>query len=68
MTCHSSQGSEFNVAIVIVEDIEMVERSWLYTAVTRAKERVIMIASKGAIENALARGFRFENICVGFSL
>jgi exodeoxyribonuclease V alpha subunit len=68
MTCHSSQGSEFNVAIVIVEDIEMVERSWLYTAVTRAKEKVIMITKKGALESTLARGFRFENICVGFSL
>lgn len=68
MTCHSSQGSEFNVAIVIVEDIDMVERSWLYTAVSRAKEKVVLISSKGNIQKALDRGFKFESISVGFDL
>tara|TARA_R110002094_G_scaffold195774_2_gene168733 strand:- start:2644 stop:4779 length:2136 start_codon:yes stop_codon:yes gene_type:complete len=68
MTCHSSQGSEFNVAIVVVEDFALVERSWLYTAVTRAKEKVVLLAQKGAIQNVLDRGFRFETISVGFDL
>jgi exodeoxyribonuclease V alpha subunit len=68
MTCHSSQGSEFNVAIVVIEDFALVERSWLYTAVTRAKDKVVLLAQKGAIKNVLDRGFRFENISVGFNL
>ncbi|AWB57428.1 ATP-dependent RecD-like DNA helicase [Colwellia sp. Arc7-D] len=68
MTCHSSQGSEFNVAIVVVEDFSLVERSWLYTAITRAKDKVVLLAQKGAIQNVLDRGFRFENISVGFDL
>ena len=68
MTCHSSQGSEFNVAIVVIEDFDLVERSWLYTAVTRAKDKVVLLTRKGALENVLDRGFKFENISVGFDL
>jgi len=68
MTCHSSQGSEFNVAIVVVENFALVERSWLYTAVTRAKQKVVLLAKKGAIQNVLDRGFRFEKISVGFKI
>jgi exodeoxyribonuclease V alpha subunit len=68
MTCHSSQGSEFNVAIVVVENFALVERSWLYTAVTRAKQKVVLLAQKGVIQNVLDRGFRFEKISVGFKI
>ncbi|WP_339771501.1 ATP-dependent RecD-like DNA helicase [uncultured Paraglaciecola sp.] len=68
MTCHSSQGSEFNVAIVVVENFALVERSWLYTAVNRAKQKVVLLAQKGVIQNVLDRGFRFEKISVGFKI
>lgn len=68
LTCHTAQGSEFNTAIVVVDDFNLVERSWLYTAVTRAKKKVVILAQKGAIANVLARGFRFENITVGFEI
>ncbi|KGJ89614.1 AAA family ATPase [Colwellia psychrerythraea] len=68
MTCHSAQGSEFDTVIIVIEDITLVERSWLYTAITRAKRKVILITAYGAIANALNRGFRFENINVGFEL
>jgi exodeoxyribonuclease V alpha subunit len=68
LTCHSSQGSEFDTAIIVVEDFDMVERSWLYTAVTRAKKKVILLEKEGAIKNALDRGFGFEKIMVGFDL
>jgi exodeoxyribonuclease V alpha subunit len=68
MTCHSSQGSEFDVAIVVIEDFAMVERSWLYTAVTRAKQKVVLLTQKGAIQNVLDRGFGFEQISVGFKI
>ena len=68
LTCHSAQGSEFDTAIVVVENLDMVERSWLYTAVTRAKSKVIILAKPNAIESALKRGFAFEKIEVGFQL
>jgi exodeoxyribonuclease V alpha subunit len=60
ITCHSAQGSEFDVVIVVVEDTLFVERSWLYTAITRAKKKVIVISKKGSIDRALSRGFSFE--------
>jgi exodeoxyribonuclease V alpha subunit len=68
LTCHSAQGSEFNTAIVVVEDFALVERSWLYTAITRAKKKVIILAQKEAIASVLNRGFRFEKINVGFEI
>ncbi|SFD10157.1 ATP-dependent DNA helicase [Pseudoalteromonas denitrificans] len=68
LTCHSSQGSEFDTAIVVVEDFKMVERSWLYTAVTRAKKKVVILTPDNAILNVLNRGFAFEQIQVGFEL
>lgn len=68
LTCHSAQGSEFEVVIVVVEDMPMVERSWLYTAVTRAKQKVIVITSNDSINKALFRGFAAQQISVGFQL
>jgi len=68
LTCHSAQGSEFDVAIVVVENSSLVEQSWLYTALTRAKKRVILVEVGQSIQNALARGFRFESIHVGFEI
>lgn len=46
ITCHSSQGSEFDNVIVYASDMwgtyEM-RRKWLYTAVTRAKKKLTII-------------------------
>jgi exodeoxyribonuclease V alpha subunit len=68
MTCHSAQGSEFDTIIVVLEKNRYTERSWLYTAITRAKKKVIIIAEKGEIQNALNRGFAFEHINSGLDL
>ena len=49
MTIHKSQGSEFNNVLVILpqqEDIAIITRELLYTAVTRAKKRVIVQSSE----------------------
>ena len=45
ISCHKSQGSEFNSAIVFDESYAFREDSprWLYTAITRAKEKLIII-------------------------
>lgn len=68
ITCHSAQGSEFDTVIIVVENSRLVERSWLYTALTRAKKKVILISTGNNIQSALNRGFSFENISVGFEL
>ncbi len=45
VTCHKAQGSEFNFVIVFDESWAFgEERSrWLYTAITRAKEKLLII-------------------------
>jgi ABC-type oligopeptide transport system ATPase subunit len=44
-TCHKSQGGEYPTVIILVHsaNIKMLNREWLYTAVTRARERVVLI-------------------------
>lgn len=52
---HKSQGSEFPVTIVILPENPsiMLKRRILYTAITRAKEKVIIIAVNNALRTAI---------------
>ena len=45
ITCHKAQGSEFDFVIVFDESWVFGEaaRRWLYTAITRAKEKLLII-------------------------
>ena len=45
VTCHKAQGSEFDYVIVFDESYVFGEerRRWLYTAVTRAKEKLLIV-------------------------
>lgn len=50
-TVHKSQGSEYETAIVVLpsEPLNMLQRNILYTAITRAKKRVIIVSAENAI-------------------
>ena len=55
MTIHKSQGSEFDKVMVILpdmEDVPLLTRELLYTAVTRAKSKVIVQGEESAILKA----------------
>jgi len=56
MSVHKSQGSEYPVVIMplIAGHHVMLQRNLLYTAVTRAKQRVILLGSKAALNTALS--------------
>ena len=56
-TVHKSQGSEYDTAIVIMPSSPrvMLQRNLLYTAITRAKSKVVLIASKGSIDYAVSK-------------
>ena len=45
VTCHKAQGSEYDFVIVVDESrfFEKDARRWLYTAITRAKKRLLII-------------------------
>ena len=56
-TIHKSQGSEFRRVIVTLPPppSPILTRELLYTAVTRAKEQVTLVASKAALRAAIKR-------------
>ena len=56
MSVHKSQGSEYPIVILpmVPSHYIMLQRNLLYTAVTRAKERVMIVGSKNAIYTAVS--------------
>lgn len=59
ITCHKAQGSEYRRVIVIVHSSNggMLSREWLYTAVTRARENLILLYNELG-DKGLARGLK----------
>jgi exodeoxyribonuclease V alpha subunit len=56
MTIHKSQGSEFTQVLLILpetEDLPLLGRELLYTAVTRAKQGIHILASRATLGRAL---------------
>jgi exodeoxyribonuclease-5 len=44
ITCHKSQGSEFDNVLLFNEVLNRkLHRNWLYTGITRAKEKLILV-------------------------
>jgi exodeoxyribonuclease V alpha subunit len=56
MTIHKSQGSEFSHAVVSLPtgSSPILTRELLYTAVTRGKERLTVVASEAALRAAVS--------------
>lgn len=46
VTCHKAQGSEFSNVIVYLTGGRMEDRRWLYTAVTRATQRLTFVVAR----------------------
>ena len=57
MTIHKSQGSEFDHAVVALARAgsPIMTRELLYTAVTRARERVTILGDEAAVRSAVGR-------------
>jgi ATP-dependent exoDNAse (exonuclease V) beta subunit len=57
MTIHKSQGSEFDSVIVVLpeEDSPLLSRELLYTAVTRAKKNIVVVASESILATCVSR-------------
>lgn len=55
MSVHKSQGSEYPVVVLPLTPGHhiMLQRNLLYTAVTRARERVILLGTKAALQTAV---------------
>lgn len=55
VTCHKMQGGESPTIVIICHDAhkQMLYREWLYTAVTRASEKCILLYTPTALSTAL---------------
>jgi exodeoxyribonuclease V alpha subunit len=55
VTVHKSQGSEFRgvVLVLTTHHFKLLQRNLLYTAVTRARERLVIVGSKRALRMAI---------------
>lgn len=55
ITCHRAQGSGSQAVVIVVESSRLVTREWIYTAITRSRELVILVGDSEALNKALAR-------------
>jgi exodeoxyribonuclease V alpha subunit len=58
LTCHAAQGSEFDYELLSIPRRAgpgMIDRNWLYTAITRAKKDLRMVAPRGRVRKAVRR-------------
>jgi exodeoxyribonuclease V alpha subunit len=60
MTIHKSQGSEFQQALIMLPRGEspILTRELVYTAVTRAQQRMLLVGDRELLARALARSVR----------
>ncbi|MEW6673567.1 MAG: exodeoxyribonuclease V subunit alpha [Thermodesulfobacteriota bacterium] len=58
MTVHKSQGSEFAKILLVLPDKDagVLTRELIYTAVTRAREQVVVCGNKPILQSAISRG------------
>ena len=63
MSIHKSQGSEFDTVYVVLpdRDTRVLSRELLYTAVTRAKSKVVLVGSAETLRNAIGKTARRES-------
>lgn len=53
ITVHSAQGSQFDRVIILIEPSQILDRTWIYTALTRAVNQVIFIGDVHAFAHAI---------------
>lgn len=55
ITVHKSQGSEFQAVVLVLttHHFKLLQRNLLYTAITRARERLVIVGTKRALKMAI---------------
>ena len=64
ITIHKSQGSEFKLAIMVctTNHYIMLQRNLLYTGITRAKDRLVLLTSQRALKRAVENDVQTERL------
>lgn len=55
ITTHKAQGSQFETVIIPITQSRILDRALIYTAITRAKARVILVGSLAVIRAAVSK-------------
>jgi exodeoxyribonuclease V alpha subunit len=55
VTCHKCQGSSAKRVVVPIYGSRLLDRSWLYTAITRAEQQVVLVGDREAFRAAVAK-------------
>lgn len=67
ITVHKSQGSEYDDVCVVCYDVQKMkyclDRRWLYTAITRGKNKVTVIADDDELEDFVAMDLKPVPVC-----
>lgn len=53
ITLHKAQGSQFKRVIVALSNTKMLDRAWLYTAITRSEDEIHIVGTRGRFEQAI---------------
>ena len=70
ITCHKSQGSEWESVIVVLDPagcLSICDRHWIYTAISRAKKYCYLVGSKETAQRMINRTTLWKRI-TGFYL
>lgn len=68
ITCHKSQGSSARAVLVLVQKSRLVTREWLYTAITRSSETVVIVGRFSSLVEAVGRQtFRVTGFPISWS-
>lgn len=65
ITCHRAQGSQAPKIIIPLYKTRVMDPSWIYTAVTRAQEQVVLAGDLAVLKDALDRPRISESRTVG---
>ena len=68
LTTHSFQGSAAESIVIAVTKSNLLERSLLYTGLTRAKKTVVFVGDQQAFEDAVRLRPKWENILTSFNV
>jgi exodeoxyribonuclease V alpha subunit len=55
LSCHRAQGSQARLVVVSLADTPMLDPNWLYTALTRAEETVVLVGTPGILGRVMTR-------------
>lgn len=69
ISIHKAQGSEYQTSIICsLSESEFVERSMLYTGISRSKRLALILGTQALVQQGVSRPNRSDTLCVGFSV